>query len=38
MFPDVASSRLEEAIIKAKGNIETATDIVIKQKIADENG
>lgn len=38
MFPDVTNSRLEEALITAKGNLDEAIDLVIKQKTADENG
>ena len=37
MFPDVAHARLEEAISSARGNIDTAIDLVIKQKIADDS-
>ena len=37
VFPDVTRDRLDEAVKRAKGDIEAATSFIIKQKIADEN-
>jgi CUE domain len=37
VFPDVTRERLEEAVKRAKGDVETATSFIIKLKIAEEN-
>ena len=38
MFPDVAKTRLEEALNSAIGDVDAAVDLIIKQKVADDNG